>query len=129
MVSHIQPTSPHALVHASSLKCTRAKCWVWCGKDTKNLPKSFHYLRAWYLATPKSATRTEVIHPITTTIKCTSLFFPKATQINHPNSHYQAKYTQLYTPATTYFLSLTRDPKAKISCKHYFCLTRPRSDG
>jgi hypothetical protein len=48
------------------------------------------------------------------------LFFPKATQINQPNSHYQAKYTQLITPATTYFLSLTHDPKAKICCKHHF---------
>jgi hypothetical protein len=59
------------------------------------------------------------------------LFFPKATQINHPNNHYQAKYTQLITPATTYllslpmiqrpkfaantiFLSLTQDPMAKL---------------
>jgi hypothetical protein len=39
------------------------------------------------------------------------LFFPKATQINHPNSHYQAKYTQLITPATTYLLSHLQRPK------------------
>jgi hypothetical protein len=57
---------------------------------------------------------------ITTTIKCTSLFFPKATQINHPNSHYQAKYTQLITPANIHFLSLTHDPMAQIAANVNF---------
>jgi hypothetical protein len=43
------------------------------------------------------------------------LFFPKATQTNHPNSHYQTKYTQLIAPANIHFLSLTHDPKAQIA--------------
>jgi hypothetical protein len=52
---------------------------------------------------------------ITTTIKCTSLFFSKDTQSNHPNSHYQTKYTHLIVPANIHFLSLTHDPKVQIA--------------
>jgi hypothetical protein len=63
MAAHIQCTSPHALVHASTVHASTVGCGV--TKTLRNLPKSFHYMCAWYLATSKSATCTKAIHPTT----------------------------------------------------------------
>jgi hypothetical protein len=62
---------------------------------------------------------------ITTTIKCIRLFFPRVTQTNLPNSHYQVKDTQLIAPANIYFPSLTHNPKAKIAANINFVSLTP----